>query len=360
MRSIAATMLVVDLVSRAMSAAPSCGRRERGRIALEHREHGHLLVEDAGLGGRHLRARVGAVDDEPFGLEPADRLADRERGDPELLGQRVDHDAVARAVRAAEDPLADRAVDALLLGEVLGLWCGGHVWAVPTLPRPGGVRRVCPRKTQPRISGGWSRSPASASRRPNSAGSAAPPIWWRAIQTPRQKWCPTPNATVRCFGRRDVEAVRVAPSGARRGSRRRRAARAARPARASCPPAARGLATWRGNIASGDIQRSASSVTADHRRVGSAMPRASGWVSSAQIAKPSPSRGSLRPPPIISLVFATISSRVSGRRRRRRDHRADHRVVGRRRARARSPRRWPRRPAPAASSPTAHTSGSSA
>ncbi len=83
-------------------------RCERGRVALDDREHRHLVVEGARIGGSDLRAGVRAVDHEALGLEAPDRLAHRQGRDAELLGQGVDDDAEPRAVAAAENPLARR------------------------------------------------------------------------------------------------------------------------------------------------------------------------------------------------------------------------------------------------------------
>jgi hypothetical protein len=65
------------------------------------------------------------MDHQALGLQPADRLPHGQGADLELLGQRVDDHAVAGPIRTAQDPLADRLVDALLLGHpnaVGGRW----------------------------------------------------------------------------------------------------------------------------------------------------------------------------------------------------------------------------------------------
>ena len=89
---------------------------ERGRVTLEQRDHGQLLLEQVRVSGRYLGAGIRPVDDQSLGLEPADRLPHGQRRDSELGRQRVDHDPEAGAVGAAQDPLADRVVDTLLLG----------------------------------------------------------------------------------------------------------------------------------------------------------------------------------------------------------------------------------------------------
>ena len=90
-------------------------RSEGGCVPLEHREYRQLVLEDPRIRRRDLRADVGPVDDEALRLQAPDGLANRQGRDPELGGEAVDHDAITRPVRPAEDPLADRLVDALLL-----------------------------------------------------------------------------------------------------------------------------------------------------------------------------------------------------------------------------------------------------
>ena len=84
-----------------------CG--ERGRIALEHREHRHALLEQRRVGRRHLGPGVRPKDDQPFRLESSDGLADRQCADAELLRERVDDEPESRAVGAAQDSLAEGA-----------------------------------------------------------------------------------------------------------------------------------------------------------------------------------------------------------------------------------------------------------
>ena len=146
-------------------------RRKRGRIALEHREDGHLLVEQPRVGGRDVRAGVRPEDDEPLRLEPPDRLAHGQRRDAELRGQRVDDDPVAGPVGAAQDALADGAVDPLLLRHALfGLL--GHGVASIRLPTgeasaSGGLRVVEPHGPPGLCASEWSAAP------PSSAGASA-------------------------------------------------------------------------------------------------------------------------------------------------------------------------------------------
>ncbi len=109
--------LVVDLAQAGDRVGVHAGRREHRAVALEHREDRHLLIEEPGVGRGDLGAGVGPVDHEALGLETPDRLAHGQAGDLELLGERVDHDAIARSVGAAEDALADRLVDAFLFGD---------------------------------------------------------------------------------------------------------------------------------------------------------------------------------------------------------------------------------------------------
>ena len=88
-----------------MSSRRICVCGKRGRVALEDGEHRQLLVVQPGLGRCHLRAGIGAVDDEAFRLEPANRLPHRDGADLELGRQRVDHHAIAGAVGAAQNSL---------------------------------------------------------------------------------------------------------------------------------------------------------------------------------------------------------------------------------------------------------------
>src|SRR5689334_23649985 len=75
---------------------------------------------------RDVGAGIRAEDHEPFRLETPDRLPHRQRGDAELGREGVDHDAIAGPVGAAENPFADRAIDALLLGHALFGPLGHH------------------------------------------------------------------------------------------------------------------------------------------------------------------------------------------------------------------------------------------
>ena len=114
MRPIAVAMSSVAWRSRVRS--PLQARRgERRRVALEHREHRQLVLEEPGIRGRHLRADIGPVDDEALRLQAPDGLANGQGRYPELGGEAVDHDAITRPVRPAKDPLANRLVDTLLL-----------------------------------------------------------------------------------------------------------------------------------------------------------------------------------------------------------------------------------------------------
>ena len=69
-----------------------------------------LLERDAGGDG----APSGNVDDEPFGLEPVDRLADRDVRDAEVLLELADVDPSARFDVAEEDPFAQLGLDDVL------------------------------------------------------------------------------------------------------------------------------------------------------------------------------------------------------------------------------------------------------
>ena len=105
--------LVVDAaqsVNAVLAEAPARPARWR---TLEHTPDTIILVEEARVGRgarRHSAGRSRAP--EPPAASPPHRTG---AGDAELAGQGVDHGAVARPVRAAQDALAYRLMNTLLL-----------------------------------------------------------------------------------------------------------------------------------------------------------------------------------------------------------------------------------------------------
>ena len=107
------------------SAASAGGRALDGDARLEHVGERCAVVfeEEAGVAGDHRRARgvhggpaAGAAPDgdQLFGLEDAERLAQRRSGHPELLGERgLGRQRLALAQLAADDPLAQVVGDEL-------------------------------------------------------------------------------------------------------------------------------------------------------------------------------------------------------------------------------------------------------
>jgi len=95
------------------------GLQVRGRVggggALKDRHRGHLLLPRGGVDRRDDRAHVRLEPHPAFGLEAAQRLADRDRADAELPGERVDVQPGLRRVRAGVDPVPQHRIGPLLL-----------------------------------------------------------------------------------------------------------------------------------------------------------------------------------------------------------------------------------------------------
>ena len=84
---------------------------EPRRQALELRAHLVRLADVAGRGAPDERAAPRDERDQPFGLELAQRLADRRPADPEVRGERLLPEPQAHRVAARRDRPPDRARD---------------------------------------------------------------------------------------------------------------------------------------------------------------------------------------------------------------------------------------------------------
>ncbi len=106
-------------------ALPHLRGRQRGGVALQQGQYVHRVHVLLGIEAGDAGADVALELDVSFGLQAADRLADRQGADRQLTGELVEHQPVPRAVGAVKDAPLDRVVDEFKLGDGRGGGRGG-------------------------------------------------------------------------------------------------------------------------------------------------------------------------------------------------------------------------------------------
>src|SRR5580693_5032568 len=162
--------LVVQVPQPAQAGRVDPARGQRRAERLERGADLEVLLDPAVVGRDHGEPAVSVADQQPLGLQPPHRLADRCLADAEALGEVALAQLPARRQLSGDDLLADQRGDQVRLADVAGVPgpLGGHADALDR------AQASARRRTRAGVSGSWPTLPArpSASR---TAFATAPP-----------------------------------------------------------------------------------------------------------------------------------------------------------------------------------------